>query len=146
MTGLWVVAYVVTNTCYIFTVSGALFTDAATVQDGITDTLRRGGVRPDTLTVTGPYDRVIADCLPVRIGVQHEPPILPSGVVVREATSQEQFTAILRACQRAVHEQTATHDCGEWVHGCLCGVCCRWLGEDAVLDEHDLREPPRRQH
>jgi hypothetical protein len=64
-----------------------------------------------------------------RTGITHEPPaMLPSGVVVRDATREEQFEAILQACQLAVHEQKATHDCGEWAHGFRCGVCGRWMG------------------
>ena len=60
--------YVVTHTCYIFTVAGTMFTDAASVQDAITDVLRQSNIRPDRMIVEGPYTRVISDGLPYRVG------------------------------------------------------------------------------
>jgi hypothetical protein len=155
---MWVVMYVVDHLCYVFTVNaGSTFADAATVQDGIDDVLRRGGVRPDTIQVFGPYIRIVSDGLPVqaevmagdplydvakrvtheagyswtdpRTNITHEPPpMLPSGVVVREATQKEQYEAILLAVQQAIHAGTATHDCGEWVNGYRCAACGRWTG------------------
>jgi hypothetical protein len=65
----WVVMYVVTHTCYIFTVGGTMFTDAASVQDAIMDVLRQSGIHPERMIVEGPYARVISDGLPYRVGV-----------------------------------------------------------------------------
>jgi len=65
----WVVLYNVGSTCYVFTVAGSMFTDAATVQDEITDVLRAAGIKPESVIVQGPYARVISDGLPHRVGV-----------------------------------------------------------------------------
>ena len=66
----WVIVYVVAETCYVCTLRArSPMTDAATIQDEVADFLRAAGLRPESITVTGPYARVVTAGIPAGIGV-----------------------------------------------------------------------------
>jgi len=52
----------------------------------------------------------------------------PQGVSIRVATDAEQHAAVVSAAQREIREGRATHDCGDWQYGLICGACGAWLG------------------
>ena len=64
----WLAVYVVRGSCYVRTIDAAPMADAATVRDELADVLRAGGVRHESLTVTGPYARVVPNASPYRFG------------------------------------------------------------------------------
>jgi hypothetical protein len=65
--GVWLVVYVVGAVCTVCTVRGAGFSDAATLEDAIGGFLRSHGIRPESLTITGPYAGVQTSGLPIEL-------------------------------------------------------------------------------
>lgn len=79
---------------------------------------------PDTRTQRRTVLAQLAFDLRMATGRAHAKP----NTIVRPATDAEQRDAILMKAQLLVHEEGASHDCGEWRQGHLCAVCGRWIG------------------
>lgn len=64
----WLLTYVVADVCHVCPVHTGPLSDAATLTEEITGLLRRRGIRPEWLIVTGPYAGVRSSGLVLETG------------------------------------------------------------------------------
>lgn len=64
----WLVVYVVASECFVMTLHVRGLSDAATLTEQISRILWARNVRPESLTVTGPYSAVHQSGIPLVAG------------------------------------------------------------------------------